>query len=64
MEHVKRHGVLAQQLTQSGAAQSGEEGLPLVLGEAQHHHQLEVAEEQLGVDIDVGKLSWKLHVSH
>ena len=56
MEHVKRHGILAQKLTQPGVAQSGEEGLPLILGEAQQHNQLQVTEEQLGVDIDVGKL--------
>ena len=56
MEHVKCHGILAQELTQPGVAQSGEDRLPLILVEAQEHHQLQVAEEQLGVDIDVGKL--------
>ena len=56
MEHVKRHGILAQKLTKFGVAQSGEDRLPLILVEAQKHNQLQVAEEQLGVDIDVGKL--------
>ena len=40
MEHVKRHGIPAEKLTHPGVAQPGEEGLPLILGEAQQHHQL------------------------
>ena len=57
MEHVEGHGILAQELTQPAGAHSGQEGLAIILGQAQDHHKLEMAEEQLAVHIDVGKLS-------
>ena len=57
MEHEDGHGVSAQELAQPAGAQSGDQGLPLILGEAQDHQQLEVTHQELGVNIDAGKLS-------
>ena len=57
MEHEDGHGVSAQELAQPAGAQSRDQGLALIPGEAQYHQQLEVTHEKLGVNIDAGKLS-------
>ena len=45
MQHEDGHGVFAQELAQSAGAQPGEQGLPLIPGETQHHQELDVAHQ-------------------